>query len=36
VLEAKSWLDSKRSEGGTARDRVLEQLAAARAALASG
>jgi argininosuccinate lyase len=36
LLEGRSWLESKRSEGGTARERVLEQLAAARAALGAG
>ena len=34
VLSARSWLESKVSEGGTALDRVREQLAHARAALA--
>ena len=33
VLSARSWLESKVSEGGTALDRVREQLAHARAAL---
>ncbi len=33
VLEQRSWLESKVSEGGTALERVREQLAAARAAL---
>jgi argininosuccinate lyase len=33
VLSEGSWLESKRSEGGTALARVREQLAAARAAL---
>jgi argininosuccinate lyase len=33
VLSAGSWLESKRSAGGTASDRVAEQLEAARAAL---
>jgi argininosuccinate lyase len=33
VLEQRSWLESKVSEGGTALDRVREQLAHARAAL---
>jgi argininosuccinate lyase len=33
VLEQRSWLESKVSEGGTALARVREQLAAARAAL---
>jgi argininosuccinate lyase len=35
LLAADSWLESKVSEGGTARARVTEQLAAARAALAA-
>jgi argininosuccinate lyase len=35
LLEAGSWLESKVSEGGTASERVTEQLAAARSALAS-
>jgi argininosuccinate lyase len=34
VLSARSWLESKVSEGGTALDRIREQLAHARAALA--
>ncbi len=34
VLSATSWLESKRSTGGTASGRVAEQLEAARAALA--
>jgi argininosuccinate lyase len=34
VLSAGSWLESKVSEGGTSLDRVREQLAHARAALA--
>jgi argininosuccinate lyase len=34
VLRSGRWLESKRSAGGTARDRVAEQLAAARSALA--
>jgi argininosuccinate lyase len=33
VLSARSWLESKVSEGGTALDRVREQLAHARAEL---
>jgi argininosuccinate lyase len=33
VLSAESWVESKISAGGTARARVVEQLAAARAAL---
>jgi argininosuccinate lyase len=33
VLSQRSWLESKVSEGGTALDRVREQLAHARAAL---
>jgi argininosuccinate lyase len=33
VLERASWLESKVSEGGTALDRVREQLAHARAEL---
>jgi argininosuccinate lyase len=33
VLEQRSWLESKISEGGTALERVREQLAAARALL---
>jgi argininosuccinate lyase len=33
VLEQRSWLESKVSEGGTSLDRVREQLAAARRAL---
>ncbi len=33
VLEQQSWLESKISEGGTAQDRVREQLAHARAEL---
>ena len=33
VLSERSWLESKVSEGGTALDRVREQLAHARAAL---
>jgi argininosuccinate lyase len=33
VLAARSWLESKVSEGGTAQDRVREQLAHARAEL---
>jgi argininosuccinate lyase len=33
VLAAERWLESKRSAGGTASDRVAEQLAAARAEL---
>ena len=33
VLSARSWLESKVSEGGTALDRVREQLAHARASL---
>jgi argininosuccinate lyase len=36
LLNADSWLESKRSQGGTARPRVQEQLKAARAALAAG
>jgi argininosuccinate lyase len=36
VLAESSWLESKVSEGGTARARVAEQLDAARAALAGG
>jgi argininosuccinate lyase len=36
VLAESSWLESKVSEGGTARARVAEQLVAARAALAAG
>jgi argininosuccinate lyase len=35
VLSQGSWLESKVSEGGTALDRVREQLAHARAALDS-
>ena len=35
VLSQRSWLESKVSEGGTALDRVREQLAHARAALDS-
>ena len=35
VLSQGSWLESKESEGGTALDRVREQLAHARAALDS-
>jgi len=35
LLEAGSWFESKVSEGGTASERVTEQLAAARSALAS-
>jgi argininosuccinate lyase len=35
VLQQRSWLESKRSEGGTALARVREQLALARARLAS-
>jgi argininosuccinate lyase len=34
VLQQSSWLESKRSQGGTALTRVREQLEAARAALA--
>ena len=33
VLAPRSWLESKVSEGGTALERVREQLEAARAAL---
>jgi argininosuccinate lyase len=36
VLEQRSWLESKVSDGGTALARVREQLAAARALLAEG
>jgi argininosuccinate lyase len=36
LLDAESWLESKRSQGGTASARVREQLTAARAALAAG
>ncbi len=35
VLEQRSWLESKASEGGTALARVREQLGAARAALSA-
>ena len=35
LLRQESWLESKASEGGTAAARVLEQLAAARQALAT-
>jgi argininosuccinate lyase len=35
LLETSSWLESKISEGGTASERVTDQLAAARQALAS-
>jgi argininosuccinate lyase len=35
LLESESWLESKRSEGGTARVRVQEQLTAARVAVAA-
>ena len=34
LLSQRAWLESKQSEGGTAHARVLEQLAAARVALA--
>jgi argininosuccinate lyase len=33
VLSSRAWLESKVSEGGTALDRVREQLAHARAEL---
>ncbi len=33
LLAEESWLESKRSAGGTARERLAEQLAAARAAI---
>ena len=36
LLASESWLESKVSEGGTASERITEQLAAARSALASG
>jgi argininosuccinate lyase len=36
LLAQSSWLESKVSEGGTSLERVREQLAAARAALAAG
>jgi argininosuccinate lyase len=36
LLHAGSWLESKRSQGGTAQARVQEQVTAARAALAAG
>jgi len=36
VLAQRSWLESKVSEGGTALERVREQIAAAHAALADG
>ena len=36
VLASENWLESKRSEGGTALPRVREQLARARAALDDG
>jgi len=36
LLRDRSWLESKISAGGTAKARVAEQLAAARAALAAG
>ena len=35
VLSGSSWLESKVSEGGTSLDRVREQIAHARAVLAS-
>jgi argininosuccinate lyase len=35
LLEQRSWLESKTSQGGTALARVREQLASARTALAT-
>ncbi len=35
LLAEESWLESKRSAGGTARERLAEQLAAARAAISA-